>query len=459
MFTLATIQRGSCSRPDRPSVTLHPKLVCTTLLCLGIGACGGGGSSDVASDPVPPPVVSEPTPDSGVFLDSPVINIGYKTETLEGVTSSLGEYEFLRGESVTFFIGSLEFPPAEASRTVTALDLAGTTDTSDPRVVNMIRLLQTLDQDGDPENGITITDTAKLSATQADFDLSEADFASSAAVTNLIMNGGQNDIVVELVNREDAINHFNQALDEIPAGLAFDGVDDRVTVPYDASFPTEVFSAGAWINIDAPPARSPGAVIARGEDDNSWDLSWQLYVTPEGDLVAMVEDLSMVNFCYPYACFTTDPVNTCNIVDQMVTDGIWHHVLMTRNAEETITFYVDGERRSVCDNTGVPSTDNFQDLTIGSTHGFLGPPPNGIEPPIWFFPGLIDNAAVWDTDLSDAEVLAVYIDGVDASAPSLVGFWRFHEGNGQTVSDDSSYSNHGYLGSSPTADSADPNWN
>ncbi len=459
MFTIATMQRGSCSRPDLPGVTLHPKLVCTTLLCLAIAACGGGGSSDVASNPVPPPVVSEPTPDSGFFLDSPVINIGYKTETLEGVTSSLGEYEYLPEETVTFFIGSLEFPSAEASQTVTALDLAGTTDTSDPRVVNMIRLLQTLDQDANPDNGITITETARSSATQVDFGLSEADFAASLAVTNLIMTAGQNDTVIELVNRDDAISHFNQTLAELPSGLSFDGVDDRVTVPFDASFPTEIFSAGAWINIDTPPAQSPGAIIARGEDDDSWDLVWQLYVTPEGNLTAMVEDLSMVNFCYPHACFTTNPINTCTITDQMVTDGMWHHVLVTRNAEETITFYIDGERRSVCENTGVPSIDNFQDLTIGETHGTVGPPPGGIEPPTWFFPGLIDDAAVWDTDLSDAEVLAVYTDGVDASAPSLVGFWRFDEGSGQTVLDASSYSNHGFLGSSSTVDSADPDWN
>jgi len=459
MFTIATMQRGSCSRPNLSGETSRPRQIFITLICLGIAACGGGGASETPPVTVPPPVDSGPSQETGVFLDSPVINIGYRTETLGGVTSSLGEFDYLPEEAVTFFIGDLEFPPGLASGTVTALDLAGTTDSSNPRVVNMIRLLQTLDQDGDPGNGITITDTAKSSATQVDFDLSEAEFAASVAVTTLIMNGGQNDTVVELVSREDALNHFNQTLDKIPAGLSFDGVDDRVTVPYDTSFPTEVFSAGAWINIDAPPAQSPGAIIARGEDDNSWDLSWQLYVTPEGDLVAMVEDLSMVNFCYPYACFTTNPISTCTIVDQMVTDGVWHHVLMTRNAAETITFYVDGERRSICDNTGVPSTDNFQDLTIGSTHGIVGPPPGGIEPPTWFFPGIIDDAAVWDTDLSDAEVLAVYTDGVDVSASSLVGFWRFSEGNGQTVSDDSNYSNHGYLGSSPTADSADPNWN
>jgi hypothetical protein len=326
-------------------------------------------------------------------------------------------------------------------------------------VVNMIRLLQTLDQDGDPENGIFITDTARSSATQVEFDLSEADFAASLAVTILIMNGGQDETVVDLVDRDNALEHFNQTLASLSSGLSFDGVDDRVTVPFDASFPTEIFSAGAWINIAAPPAMSPGAIIARGEDDNSFDLVWQLYVTPEGDLVAMVEDLSMVNFCYPYTCFTTNPVSTCTIEEQMVTDGIWHYVLVTRNAEETMTFYVDGERRSVCENTGVPSTDNFQDLTIGATHGTVGPPPGGIEPPTWFFPGFIDDAAVWNQALSDADVLGVFTNGVDASASSLVGFWRFNEGSGQAVSDASGYSNDGFLGSSPTADSADPDWN
>ncbi len=466
MFTLPIDRRRFRQRLSSVPAVFCLRQPGLTLLCLGIAACGGGSSADTSGvsgsspvNPAPPPAGSGPSPDIGVFLDSPVINIGYRTETLEGVTNSLGEYEYMPGQIVTFFIGDLEFPSIAASRTVTVLDLVGTTEPSDPRVVNMIRLLQTLDQDGDPQNGITITEAAKSSATQVDFDLSEVDFSSSLAVMTLIMNAGQNDIVVALVNREGAIDHFSQTLDKLPAGLAFDGMDDRVTVPYDISFPTEIFSAGAWINIVAPPARSPGAIIARGEDDDSWDLVWQLYVTPEGNLTAMVEDLTMANFCYPHACFTTDPISTCTVADQTVTDGIWHHVLVTRNAQATITFFVDGERRSVCENTGVPSIDNFQDLTIGATHGTVGPPPNGIEPPTWFFPGLIDDGAVWNVALSDAEVLAVYTDGVDVSAASLVGFWRFDEGSGQAASDASSYSNHGFLGSSSTADSADPTWN
>ena len=111
--------------------------LCLTLFYFGITACGGGGSSGtpVVSEPppdesAPPPVNPGPSPATGVFLDSPVINIGYRTDTLEGITSSLGEYEYLPGETVTCFIVNLEFPHVQASGKVTALDIAGTAITS-----------------------------------------------------------------------------------------------------------------------------------------------------------------------------------------------------------------------------------------------------------------------------------------------------------------------------------------
>jgi len=247
-----------------------------------------------------------------------------------------------------------------------------------------------------------------------------------------------------------------QGMDDagISVALSFDGVDDRVTIPYHASFPTEVFSAAAWINLEIPNGNS--AIIARGEDDNSFNLSWQLYVSPEGILVAMVEDSNENNYCYPFN--NCAPAGSCTVADQMVADGTWHHVAVTRSAEGVINFYVDGERRSVCENTGVPSANNFQDMSIGATFGTIGPPPGGVEPPTWFFEGLIDDAAVWNTNLSDADVLSVYTNGVDANSASLVGYWRFNEGDNQTTEDISSRMNHGYLGASPSPDSADPSW-
>ncbi len=65
--------------------------------------------------------------------------------------------------------------------------------------------------------------------------------------------------------------------------LSFDGQDDCVMVPYDASFPTETFSAGAWIKVPQPTMGN-SAVIGRGEDDDSFNFAWQLYLNPQGRL-------------------------------------------------------------------------------------------------------------------------------------------------------------------------------
>ncbi|WP_111642879.1 hypothetical protein [Marinimicrobium alkaliphilum] len=170
---------------------------------------GSGDSSDSSSSSSSP---GDPEPEIGIFIDSPVINVGYRTETQSGDTNSLGEYEYLPGESVIFFIGDLEFPEAPAASVITPLDLANTQDINDPVVVNIIRLLQTLDRDGDPENGIEITDVARTSATQVDFSLSTEDFADSSAVMNLIVNAGQDSPVESLISTEAAIQHFERTL-------------------------------------------------------------------------------------------------------------------------------------------------------------------------------------------------------------------------------------------------------
>ncbi len=185
-----------------------------SLLMLPLFACSGGGDD---SSP------STSTQKTGVFLDSPVINIGYKTETLSGVTNLLGEYNYLPGENVTFFIGDLQLPAVSATGTVTPLDLANTQDISNVTVVNIIRLLQTLDKDGNPNNGITITDAATPSATQVDFSLDITSFASSSAITNFLPSVTDLDTPVStLINTADAIANFEQELTN--AGLKITGV-------------------------------------------------------------------------------------------------------------------------------------------------------------------------------------------------------------------------------------------
>lgn len=237
--------------------------------------------------------------------------------------------------------------------------------------------------------------------------------------------------------------------------LQFDGIDDRVTVPYDASFPTEVFTISAWIKLVQPNGRA--AIIARGEDDNSFNLSWHLYVIGDGTLEVMLEDSNEHNYCYPLNNCTL--MGTCTITgDLFVADDTWHHVAVTRNTSGDLALYIDGEKRASCEGTGVPSSNNFQVLSIGCTFGTIGPPPGGTEPPIWFFPGLIDEPAMWNVALSEMQIADVFNVGIDPLSTGLVGYWAFEEGTGQVVVDMSLAGNDGFLGETPEVDSADPIW-
>lgn len=238
--------------------------------------------------------------------------------------------------------------------------------------------------------------------------------------------------------------------------LEFDGANDRVVVPYDDSFPIETFTLAAWIKLAPPGHRS--AVIAHGEDDNSFNLSWQIYINPDGTFQIMLENQNEQNFTYPLT-FAGEPQASCdNAQGLLVADDQWHHVAVTRELSGALIMYIDGVSRAVCEQTGVPSSNNFQRLSIGCTYGTIGPPPGGVEPPIWFFPGLIDDPAVWNAALAPLDLQQVYDNGVDSGDERLIGYWKFDEGSGQIVEDLSGVGNHGFLGSEPTGDVADPLW-
>ncbi len=97
---------------------------------------------------------------TGVF-DGPVIGLRYQTPTLTGVTDERGQFRYHPGEAVTFLIGRLTLGTTAGAPRVNVAQLvhrvAGNIDKlHDPAVTNRARLLQTLDQDGDVENGVTI---------------------------------------------------------------------------------------------------------------------------------------------------------------------------------------------------------------------------------------------------------------------------------------------------------------
>ena len=174
----------------------------TVLLYTLVSGCGGSSSS---SDP------SNPSDNSatGVLLDSPVVNIDFQTASQSGSTNDSGEFSFRSGEEITFSVGDITLPPVTASELITPLEMSDQGEVDD-RVVNILRFLQSLDNDGVPENGLTITDSAKTAGTgfTIDFDQTITDFENDQNVINLVANDGSG----QLVSEEDASDHFRKTL-------------------------------------------------------------------------------------------------------------------------------------------------------------------------------------------------------------------------------------------------------
>jgi hypothetical protein len=141
------------------------------VLMIGAGlllaACSSGGDGGGTS-----PVASVPQL-KGVIVDSPIDGLNYSSAPsgLSGVTDSTGHFNYRASDTVTFSLGGKTLGSIPAAPQVTLLTLLGATTVTDPRVVNLAQLLQTLDTNPDP-NVITLPSQAQLP------DLQINDFSS-----------------------------------------------------------------------------------------------------------------------------------------------------------------------------------------------------------------------------------------------------------------------------------------
>ena len=126
--------------------------------------------------------------DDGRLIDAPVEGVSYQSGSLAGITGSSGEFQYEVGNTIRFFIGDIALGRAVRGKSViTPLDLVvdGATDT--PAVINIARLLQSLDSD--PGDGvITIPAAVRAAAARSNVALSSAievlDFSDATAFVN-----------------------------------------------------------------------------------------------------------------------------------------------------------------------------------------------------------------------------------------------------------------------------------
>lgn len=103
---------------------------------------------------------------TGIFLDGPVQGLEYRTQTLTGVTNEKGEFQYRPGETVTFTVGNLVIGSSPAGSRVTPADMAvevagNLKKIRNQKVTNIARFIQSLNADGDIENGINITEETR----------------------------------------------------------------------------------------------------------------------------------------------------------------------------------------------------------------------------------------------------------------------------------------------------------
>lgn len=131
------------------TLKLHGLLTTQVAVVLMLSACGGGSTDDGGTG-----VASQ-----GVFLDAAVEGVRYETRTREGMTDADGTFRYVSGETVEFYIGDILLGSAPGALVLTPIELSpGANGVTNPRVTNLIRFLQTLDEDYDPSNGIRITE-------------------------------------------------------------------------------------------------------------------------------------------------------------------------------------------------------------------------------------------------------------------------------------------------------------
>ena len=118
--------------------------------CGGGGDDNGGGSNGGGTDTGSKPL------HTAVFLDSVVGGLDYRCNDYTGVTNAKGEFLFDDGDTCEFALGNQRLGAVTlkaGNSLVTPYTLAGD---DKEKAIRIAALLQTLDSDSNPENGITL---------------------------------------------------------------------------------------------------------------------------------------------------------------------------------------------------------------------------------------------------------------------------------------------------------------
>lgn len=188
--------------------------------------CGSGGGNST------PPVTG-----TAYYVDSAVSGVNYKCGSHEGITGASGEFTFEVGAGCTFYLGDITLRSVD----VALLEDGATVYETDAAVA---RVLQSLDEDANPDNGITINATIVQALSDADITALPETVEETEEMLQVIEENGGTVVSEEeaqthimetlLVGKTVYVTHINENSEKIIEALTF-GTDGILTMSWTES--------------------------------------------------------------------------------------------------------------------------------------------------------------------------------------------------------------------------------
>ncbi len=170
----------------------------------------GGGSSDTA-DSIGTNPASVATTGTGYYIDSAVSGVNYTCGSQEGTTDEDGTFTFDEGTICTFTLAGVELRVVAADTLEDGVQVVE----KNPRIA---QLLQSLDIDGDPSNGITITSEVVAAIEAAGFDGIPTDDTEVKAL--VAVAAAVETFTGSFVTVTEAMEHVTETVAQVAAGEA-----------------------------------------------------------------------------------------------------------------------------------------------------------------------------------------------------------------------------------------------
>ena len=181
--------------------------IAAMFMALFLAGCGGGdGDADTDTDTDNTATTSS---SYAYYIDSAVSGLTYECGTQSGTTDSDGKFYFDEDSSCSFLIGDLVLKVIDAN----TLDALSNGETLQETDTNIARILQTLDQDNDTSNGITIdqeSDTVTAFVHYVDDSSSyTTDGSDSSSLLEALNKAANEDVItIDVATELDANAHL-----------------------------------------------------------------------------------------------------------------------------------------------------------------------------------------------------------------------------------------------------------